>query len=45
MEEEKKVKLDKYPKMSINGLLKLAATKEIYLDKYYSKDFLKQYFS
>jgi len=45
MEEEKKVKQEKYPKMKINGLLKLAATKEIYLDKYYSKDFLKQYFS
>jgi hypothetical protein len=52
MEEEKVLsekknvnKLTKYPKVKTTGLFKLESVKEIYLDNYYSKDFLKQYFS
>ena len=44
--EKKPVKpLAKYPKIKTIGVFKLEATKEIYLDNYYSKDFLKKYFS
>jgi hypothetical protein len=38
-------KLSKYPKVKTIGLFKIEMTKEIYLDNYYSKDFLKKYFS
>lgn len=38
-------KLSKYPKIKTIGIFKLETTKEIYLDNYYSKDFLKNYFS
>jgi hypothetical protein len=38
-------KLAKYPKVKTIGVFKLEMTKEIYLDNYYSKDFLQQYFS
>ena len=38
-------KLAKYPKEKTIGLFKLNMTKEIYLDNYYSKEFLKNYFS
>jgi hypothetical protein len=38
-------KLAKYPKVKTIGLFTLEMTKEIYLDNYYSKDFLKKYFS
>jgi hypothetical protein len=38
-------KLTKYPKVKTVGLFKLEMTKEIYLDNYYSKEFLKKYFS
>ena len=44
--EKKPVKkLRKYPKIKTIGIFKLETTKEIYLDNYYSKDFLKNYFS
>ena len=38
-------KLAKYPKVKTIGIFKLDTTKEIYLDNYYIKDFLKKYFS
>jgi hypothetical protein len=38
-------KLSKYPKVKTLSLFKAETTKEIYLDNYYSKDFLKKYFS
>ena len=38
-------KLAKYPKVKTIGIFKLETTKEIYLDNYYSKDYLKKYFS
>ena len=38
-------KLSKYPKVKTLDLFKQETSKEIYLDKYYSKDYLKQYFS
>ena len=38
-------KLAKYPKVKTIGLFKIETTKEIYLDNYYSKDFLQNYFS
>jgi hypothetical protein len=46
MGEERKPmkKLAKYPKIKTIGLFKLEIIKEIYLDNYYSKDFLKTYF-
>ena len=38
-------KLPKYPNAKTIGIFKLETSKEIYLDNYYSKDFLKNYFS
>jgi hypothetical protein len=38
-------KLAQYPKVKTIGIFKLDTTKEIYLDNYYSKDYLKKYFS
>jgi len=38
-------KLVKYPKIKTIGVFNLQTSKEIYLDNYYSKNFLKKYFS
>ena len=36
--------LEKYPKQTHINIIAIDINKEIHLDNYYSKDFLKQYF-
>ena len=43
-EKKPNKKLVKYPKVKQNVLFKQETKKETYLDKYYSKDFLQDYF-